>query len=112
MVATEAGLDCVVSSEPRCDMADTPRSTSTDCYYCDQAPGPESGSTPHRVEDFCASWSSFASRICPCVDPESSSGSEAPVEQPPTMETSTMMLGVGFIVGGILIFALIYKLLG
>jgi len=108
MVVAEAGLDCAVSSQPRCDMADTPRVTGTKCYFCDQAPGPQSVSISHRVEDFCASWTSFESRVCPCV--AESSAEQAPVQHLPAVETSTMVLGVGAIVGGTLMLGLVYKM--
>jgi len=105
-------VDCVVSSEPRCDMAETPRwkpGAVPECYYCDQAPGPASGAGPsHRVEDFCASWSNSASRICPCV--AASSPWTEGQEQEPAAKISLTTLAVVLVGGVVASFTTIYSL--
>ena len=72
--ADEAGISCTVSSASRCDMGETPLFFPVNpdqCYFCSEAPGPESGSPSHKNLDYCAKYATGRARICPCtgIDP-------------------------------------------
>ena len=72
--ADEAGLECTVSSGSRCDMGETPLFFPVNpdiCYFCSEAPGPESESPSHKDQDYCVKKATSRARICPCtgIDP-------------------------------------------